>query len=99
MKSITLASKALTDKAHSKIRNSKVREKSHSLVIRKLSGGSMNVMITCFTIRHMSIQLSQYDTNSNIKLLQYNELNRGHPTLISQSQVTFTTKESGFGGL
>ena len=31
--------------------------------------------------------------------LQCNELNRGHPTLISQSQVTFTTKESGFSSL
>ena len=27
------------------------------------------------------------------------ELNWGHPTLISQSQVTFTTKKSGFGSL
>ena len=32
-------------------------------------------------------------------ILQCNELNRGHPTLISQSLVTFTTKESGFGSL
>ena len=31
--------------------------------------------------------------------LQCNKLNRGHPTLISQSQVTFTTKESGFSSL
>ena len=31
--------------------------------------------------------------------LQCNELNRGHPTLISQSQITFTTKDSGFGSL
>ena len=34
-----------------------------------------------------------------VSLLQCNKLNRGHPTLISQSQVTFTTKESGFGSL
>ena len=29
--------------------------------------------------------------------LQCNELNLGHPTLISRSLVMFTTKESGFG--
>ena len=45
-----------------------------------------------------------YLINVNLKiikstLLQCNELNRGHPTLISQSHVTFTTKESGFGSL
>ena len=34
-----------------------------------------------------------------ISILQCNKLNRGHPTLISQSQVTFSTKESGFGSL
>ena len=35
--------------------------------------------------------------NVDIKfiVLQGTELNQGHPTLISHSQVTFTTKESG----
>ena len=49
-----------------------------------------------------SVRLNEhcyFFTLFSIVLLQCNELNRGHPTLISQSQVMFVTKESGFGSL
>ena len=44
-------------------------------------------------------QIKENCPNKEVSVLQCNKLNQGQPTLISQSQVMFTTKESGFGSL
>ena len=70
-----------------------------------MSGPTIAVFISnsqhCHSIILITIELIEADIMLNkghsLYTLQCNELNWGHPTLISQSQVTFTTKESGFG--